>query len=101
MIDAPVGPTGEVRRVQALIFDLTRTGSGSIFGNLEVKSQDKKHNDIIGYIRGIAVYPEIDGRRVAIPLTRVPQSGETVSVTFISDDPQLPNLRPTGTLIVP
>ncbi len=101
MIDAPVGPAGEVRQVQALTFDLTRTGNGSIFGNLEVKSQHKKQNEIIGYVRGLAVYPEIDSRRVAIPLMRVPQSGETVSVTFISDDPQLPNLRPTGTLIVP
>lgn len=100
-IDAPVGAGGELQRVPALTFDLARIGANSIFGNIEVKLKTKKSNDIIGFVRGLAVYPEISSRRVAVPLTRLPQAGETVSVTFISDDPQLANLRSAGTMIVP
>jgi len=99
-VEAPVGPTGEVRTVPALTFALARGGTGSIFGNLEVKSKDKNRNENMGFVRGLAVYPEISGRRVVIPLIRQPQPGETLTVSFTSDDPQLPNLHASGMLTV-
>jgi hypothetical protein len=101
LLDAPSGPAGELRRVPVLTFALTRAGSNSIFGNLEAKSDATNAKELIGFIRGLAVYPEIDGRRVAMPLTRMPRSGETVTVSFVSDDPQLGNVRTSGTLTVP
>ncbi|MFM6950386.1 MAG: hypothetical protein ACKOW1_05130 [Novosphingobium sp.] len=101
MLAAPVGPTGELRRVPVLSFTLARSGAGSIFGNIEAKSTSGKSNEIIGYVRGLGVYPELDSRRVDMPLTRMPHSGETIAVTFISDDPQLPKLRASGTMIAP
>lgn len=100
-IDAPFGPAGELRRGPVLTFSLNRTGASSIFGNIEARSNSGKTNEIIGFIRGLAVYPEIGGRRVAMPLSRLPQSGEKLSVTFVSDDPQLGKLRANGTMIVP
>lgn len=101
MLDAPRSASGELRRVPVLTFALGRTGTGSIFGNIDVKSNSEKTNEIIGFIRGIAVYSELNGRRVAMPLSRMPRSGEKLLVTFVSDDPQLGNLRANGTFIVP
>ena len=100
MLDAPTGPTGELRRVPVLSFALARSGTGSIFGNIEARVAGKS-NEIIGYVRGLGVYAELETRKVAMPLTRLPRPGETITVTFISDDPQLPKLRATGTMIAP
>lgn len=96
------GPDGAAtRNVPMLTFDLTRSGANSIYGNLEARIDGKGTREVIGFIRGIAVYPELDKRRVAMPLTREPRSGETVTVTFFADDPQLNGLQTSGRFTAP
>jgi hypothetical protein len=70
-----------------LSFELVRVGPNSLFGNLEVRgSKDKATADPIGAARGIGVYPEIDRRRVQLPLKRAPQAGEQLEISFKDDD---------------
>lgn len=47
-------------------FDLARTGNRSVYGDIEVTRPGLAEPLFIA--RGIAVYPEIDGRKVAIPV---------------------------------
>ena len=78
---APPKPT------PVLSFELVRVGPNSLFGNLEVRgSKDKPTADPIGAARGIGVYPEIDRRRVQLPLKRPPQAGEQLEISFKDDD---------------
>ncbi len=77
------------RSVPMLSFKLSRTGANSIYGNIEARIDGKAGREVIGFIRGIAVYPEIDQRRVVMQLNREPKPGETVIVTFHGDDPGL------------
>lgn len=66
-----------------LVFDLARTGTSSLFGNVEIRSRGRGR---IGLARGLGVYTEIDQRTVAIPLQRLPAAGEELDVTFADDD---------------
>lgn len=72
------------RQVPALSFELERSGPNSLYGNISVVGRKSK----ITYatVRGVGVYPEIDARRIEIPLQREPQPGETLDVKFIDDD---------------
>lgn len=89
---------GEIRNVQvnraprsradaplpaALSFDLARTGTGSLFGNVEVRS---RAGGRIGNALGLGVYTEIGRRRISIPLQRMPASGEELEIAFTDDD---------------
>ncbi|HWH21925.1 MAG TPA: hypothetical protein VNT25_01350 [Allosphingosinicella sp.] len=83
---ADLSPDGvaPARRTAVLGFDILRTGSNSLFGNVEIRSgQDKEP---IGLARGIGVYPEIDRRSVRIPLRRQPRAGERLEIVFTDDD---------------
>lgn len=95
-------PNGGVRRsVPLLSFTLNRSGTNSIYGNLEARAENGGSREVIGFIRGIAVYPELDERKVALQLTREPRRGETIVVTFYADDPQLRGLQATGRYTAP
>lgn len=74
----PAGTTGVVA------LDLVRLGANSVYGNIEVRDGD----DLLGAVRGVAVYTEIDRRPVQIALTHPPRHGEKLSITFIDDDTQ-------------
>ncbi len=65
---------------------LSRTGTGSLYGNLEVRSGTGKSGEVIGFIRGVGLYPEIAARQVNITLTRAPKPGELLAITFTSDE---------------
>ena len=78
---------GAGQRVPVLALDLARTGGSSLYGNLEVRPVGaKKGSDPIGVARGVGVYPEVDHRVVRVPLTRAPNAGEALEVTFTDDD---------------
>jgi hypothetical protein len=47
-------------------FDLARTGNRSVYGDIEVTRAGVK--DPLFLARGIAIYPEVAGRKVAIPV---------------------------------
>ena len=76
------GVSPPVRRAM-LALELGRSGTGSLFGNIEVRPRGQRP---IGAIRGLGVYPEIDRRSVRVPLERVPTSGETLEIVFTDDD---------------
>ena len=80
----PPRPTG------VATFDLVRTGKSSLFGDVELRAAKgrggKTGGEVIGLMRGVGVYPEIDRRQVRLPLSRPPQPGETLSLSFIDDD---------------
>jgi hypothetical protein len=78
------GPDGP--RIPTLSLDLVRKGANSLFGNFEVRAQGQPKNAPIGASRGVGVYTEIDRRSIRIPLTRAPEPGEHLEVTFTDDD---------------
>lgn len=65
-----------------------RSGTGSVYGNIEARSGK---SEIVGMVRGLAVYPEISERLAKVPLLRPLRKGETVTVTFQAED-----ARPEG-----
>lgn len=65
-----------------------RSGTGSVYGNIEARSGK---SEIVGMVRGLAVYPEISERLAKVPLLRPLRKGETVTVTFQAED-----TRPEG-----
>jgi len=83
---AEISPDGVAPAVRTAVlnFDLTRVGTRSLFGNIEVKGSKSK--EPIGLARGVGVYTEIDRRAVQIPLMRVPEAGERLEITFTDDD---------------
>ena len=78
------GPDGP--RTPTLSLDLIRKGANSLFGNFEVRAQGQPKSVPIGASRGVGVYTEIDRRSIRIPLTRAPEVGEHLEVTFTDDD---------------
>ena len=78
------GPTGP--RTPTLNLDLVRKGGNSLFGNFEVRVQGQARGAAIGASRGVGVYTEIERRSIRIPLTRAPEPGEHLEVTFTDDD---------------
>lgn len=85
-------PTSDTKlgdgRVAILSFTLTRSGDASIYGNIEVSASSDKPGELTGFVRGIAVYPEIAGRRVSLALKRMPRPGDILSIVLVSDDGQ-------------
>lgn len=82
----PATDTEAARQVAVLAVPLRRMGTASVYGNIEVRSGSRKNAELIGLVRGVAVYPELDQRDVRIPLAREPRRGETLSITFFADD---------------
>lgn len=66
----------------AVTADLVRTGANSVYGDVKVLDG----RDLIGFVKGVAVYPEIARRAVRIPLTKKPKSGDTLSLVFLDGD---------------
>ena len=69
-----------------LSLDLIRAGANSLFGNFEIRAAGQPKSPVLGASRGVGVYTEIDRRSIRIPLTRAPEPGEHLEVTFTDDD---------------
>lgn len=83
----PRPATGDASAPATVALRLTRSGIGSVYGNLEVVTQPANGKaEVIGAVKGIAVYPEIGSRAVAVPLLRAPAAGERLQVRFTEDD---------------
>ena len=90
------------RPTPVLSFQLVRLGPNSLFGNLEVRgSKDKASANPLAAARGIGVYPEIDRRQVQMPLSRAPQPGEQLEISFKDDDTAPGRLVAKATLSTP
>lgn len=85
-VDLSPDGVAPARRTAVLNFDMARSGTNSLFGNVEIRSSKSQDKEPLGLARGIGVYPEIDRRSVRIPLKRAPQPGEQLDIVFIDDD---------------
>ena len=92
-VDAPAATGKPGEKAPALLVDLVRRGSSSIFGSVEVRAAKAgKKDPPLGQLRGTAVYPEIESRPVTVNLKRVPQSGERLVISFW--DQEKPGKKP-------
>lgn len=86
----------------SLSLDLVRKGASSLYGDLEVRAlKGDKPGDVLGQIRGLGVYPEVDHRRVRVPLSRAPQPGERLTVTYKDEDAQAGATLATAVITAP
>lgn len=80
-------PDAPIQRTAVMTFDLVRLGANSLFGNIDIRLSNQKRDDPpAGLARSIAVYPELNRRRVALPLSLIPSPGEQIEITFTDDD---------------
>lgn len=86
--DVRLQPAGSDPSAPATVaLRLGRSGLGSVYGNLEVVAQPARGKpQVVGAVKGIAVYPEIDSRAVTVPLLREPTAGERLQLRFVEDD---------------
>lgn len=69
---------------QKLQLELARSGSRSVYGDIEVR-ENNASGEIVGLIRGVGVYEEINRRFLEIPLNRTVHPGETLHLSFRED----------------
>jgi len=86
--DQPAAPGATApKRTGVLSVDLVRKGASSLFGDVEVRAvKAGKPGEVVGGAKGVAVYGEIDRRTLALPLTRIPASGEVLDIVLRDDD---------------
>lgn len=83
--ETPTGPaTGKSQKVAVISVTIDRLGHNSVYGNVEVRSGD----EVLGAVRGVGVYPEVERRFVKVPLSRPPKPNENLSVVLVDDDTQ-------------
>lgn len=97
-----VGTIGQISQVTtaegpALAVPLRRTGTTSLYGNIELRTA----REVVGVVRGVAVYPEVDERLAVVPLLRPLKRGEVVTATFISDEAKKPEPIASGAFTAP
>jgi len=73
-------PNGAVR------LDLVRLGLNSVYGDLELHVGQGANDRVVGLVRGVAVYPEIDRRTLTAPLAEAVAAGETLRIVYRDDD---------------
>jgi len=85
LAEAMLSPDGLAPPKATLVvkFDLARTGSSSLFGNVEVRGRGRQP---LATARGFGVYTEVESRSIQIPLQRRPARGETLEILFLDDD---------------
>jgi len=85
-----------------LTIDLVRQGASSLFGDIEIRAvKAGKPGEVVGGAKGVAVYGEIDRRTLALPLTRIPARGETLSIVFRDDDTRAGTPLATADFTIP
>ncbi|MGR4865108.1 hypothetical protein [Caulobacter sp. LARHSG274] len=100
--DSPASGAAGAKRTGVLSVDLVRQGASSLFGDVEIRAvKAGKPGEVIGGAKGVAVYGEIDRRTLALPLTRVPASGETLNIVLRDDDTRAGTALATADFTVP
>lgn len=96
---ATIGPIAQVATPEgpALIVPLRRQGTTSLYGNIELRTA----KEVVGVVRGIAVYPEVDERVAVVPLMRPLKKGEGVTAIFTADNAKKAEPIATGTFTAP
>jgi len=98
--EAPDGDPS--KRAAILAMDMVRSGESSLYGDIEVHTlKGGKAGDVVGGLRGLGVYAEIDRRRVMVPLTASLKSGDSVQVIFKDDDTRPGTTLATANYTIP
>lgn len=79
---------------------LERGGAGSLYGDIEVRRGTPK-GELVGFIKGLGVYSEVDSRAVTIPLTAPVTHGEKLFLLYRDDDQSPGAVLASETLIAP
>jgi len=94
--------TDPAKRAALLSMDMVRSGESSLFGDIEVRAlKGGKPGDVIGGLRGLGVYAEIDRRRIAVPLGASAKSGDSVQIIFKDDDTRPGTVLATAIYTIP
>ncbi|KPF89766.1 hypothetical protein [Novosphingobium sp. AAP93] len=92
---------GTAPNAAVLQFSLGRTGTSSIYGNIEVRAGEGKNAEMIGFVRGISVYSELAARQVHVNLMREPRKGELLTIKFTDDEGRPGGPSASGTFHAP
>jgi hypothetical protein len=93
---------GAPGRVATISLQLVRAGASSLFGDVEIRRLvGGKPGELVGALRGVGVYPEVDRRTVEVALTRIPQPGARLAIVFRPGDAQPGEALATTLLTVP
>ena len=99
---ASASEKGAAKAAGMLSLDLVREGEASLYGDVEVrKLKGGKPGDIVGGVRGLGVYSEIDRRKVTVRLASLPAAGEKLQVVFRDDDARPGTVLATADFVVP
>lgn len=79
---------------------LQRSGAGSLYGDIEIHRGDAK-GEVVGFVKGLGVYGEVDSREVAVPLTAPVSRGEKLLLLYRDDDQSPGAVLTSETLLVP
>jgi hypothetical protein len=107
--DGPVDARAAIDRVSIqkedrqdlLSLDPVRLGASSVYGDIEVFAETPAGRALVTAVRGIAVYPEVNRRTVAIPLPQPPVAGQVLTVVYRDDDAERGEVLATATLVAP
>src|SRR5579859_6481197 len=98
----PSAAAGSPARIATVSLQLLRQGQSSLFGDVEIrKMAGGKPGELVGALRGVGVYTEIDRRAVEVPLARVPSAGARLAVIFRAEDAKPGEDLATAYLTVP
>lgn len=81
-----------------LLVPIRRSGASSVYGNVEARVGK---NEVIGLVRGLAVYPEVSERLATIPLLRPLLKGEVVTVRYFAEDAKPGTSLASGSFTAP
>lgn len=70
----------------ALQLDLVRLGANSVYGDVEIHAGHGSTDRVVGLVRGVAVYPEIERRTLIAPLAEAVAAGEALRIVYRDDD---------------
>jgi P pilus assembly chaperone PapD len=84
-----------------LSLDLVRQGANSVYGDVEIFSEDRAGRQLLTAVRGVAVYPEVERRTVILPLPKALTPGQTLSIVYRDDDAEPGAVLATATLTAP
>ena len=94
------GPEGK----RSLSLTITRSGTRSAFGDISVTRAGSKV--IVGQVKGVGVYTELDSRQVSVPLsgeasTGALSPGSRLVVTYTDDDADRGKVLASAEFVVP
>jgi hypothetical protein len=89
-------------RIARVSLQLVRQGESSLFGDVEIRRlAGDKPGELVGVLRGVGVYPEVDRRTVEVALSRIPQPGARLAIVFRPVDARPGEALATASLTVP